>query len=142
MPKPTAYEVYLFTRSDTDTLMLRDLPAGLPVIVQFGEKIKLTGKISRHRGAHDDAAVIGFTLTGDADSAPLSSASIRGWFADALAALLACEDTPVEVRNILSEAVNEIGNRAGAYNLDSDLARHILRRSFMVADAERRNDEQ
>jgi hypothetical protein len=140
-PKPSgAYETIITIRAETDTLKLRDLPGGLPVVVRIGETIKLVGKVSHHRAGNAETAVIAFDLAGDDQTAPLSSKEIRAWFADALGALLAHEDTPNEVCDALTEAVTEIGNRSGAYNLDSDLARHILRRSFMVADAERRAD--
>jgi len=141
--KPSrAYEAIIITDSKADTLKLRDLPGGLPVTLQIGQTIKLTGKVSPHRAGDGERAVIALDLAGDDETAPLSSKEIRAWFADALAALLACEDTPSDVANLFSQAMTEIANRSGAYALDSDLARHILRRSFMVAEAERRNESQ
>jgi len=141
-PQPTkretrerAYELMMTIRPEADALNLRNLSEGLPVTLAIGDSIRLVGKVS-HVHVSEYGVGIGFALHGDDQTAPLSSAAIRAWFADAVGALLACEDTPNDVANALTEALTNIGNSCGAYEMDSALARHILRRSFLVAEAE------
>jgi hypothetical protein len=56
--------------------------------------------------------------------------------ADALAELISSDATPAYVKNIFVEAVNEVGNRSGAFNFDGEHTRHVLRRAFAFSTAQ------
>jgi hypothetical protein len=58
--------------------------------------------------------------------------------ADALAELISSDATPAYVKNVFLEAVNEVGNRSGAFNFDGDHTRHVLRRAFAFSAAQER----
>jgi len=127
---PRAYEAFIIARADVDTLRLSDVPAGFPVTLQIGETMKLTGKVSRHRASREDTSLIAFDLVGADQAAPLSSAEIRSWFADALAALVEDERTPSQVRELVNEFTLELGNLSGAFDPDPDHVRHVVSRAL------------
>lgn len=99
--QPLDYEFMAFEHGP-DVFGLRDAPDGLPITIEIealapASKITLTGKLKRFTTPDVDSVLLYSRMTGSfaGPAAAPSSEAIFARFADALAAPLACADTPI-----------------------------------------------